>query len=179
MVRSVRVRRAMRRPGKCEESDNQETGLCVAALCAARSKWIPTTIHSAKRARTPAHRWRKRDGDAPAEWNGAGWRIRWNTRKRTRQRGEPERERERVRESCQGALLRVAYEHKRSGGSGKMKREKSKSRGRPHGYGTSRTSDLRTTRLYLPLFPLSLSSPPVALSSRLSLRTSPALPRIA
>jgi len=47
MVRSVRVRRAMRRPGKCEESDNQETGLCVVALYAARSKWVPTTMHNA------------------------------------------------------------------------------------------------------------------------------------
>lgn len=50
MVRSVRVRRAMRRPGKCEESDNQETGLCVAALCA--SKWVPTTIHNAAHTNT-------------------------------------------------------------------------------------------------------------------------------
>lgn len=43
MVRSVRVRRAVRRPGKCEESDNQETGLCVVTLRA--SKWLPTTIY--------------------------------------------------------------------------------------------------------------------------------------
>lgn len=52
MVRSVRVRRALRRPGKCEESDNQETGLCVAALCAARSKWVLTTIHNAAHTNT-------------------------------------------------------------------------------------------------------------------------------
>jgi len=62
MVRFVRVRRAMRRPGKCEELDNQETGLCVAALCAARSKWVPTTIHNIARAhqQTPSakERWR-------------------------------------------------------------------------------------------------------------------------
>lgn len=43
MVRSVRVRHAVRRPGKCEESDNQETGLCVVTLRA--SKWLPTTIY--------------------------------------------------------------------------------------------------------------------------------------
>lgn len=39
----ARVRRAVRRPGKCEESDNQETGLCVVTLRA--SKWLPTTIY--------------------------------------------------------------------------------------------------------------------------------------
>lgn len=43
----ARVRRAVRRPGKCEESDNQETGLCVVTLRA--SKWLPTTIYRRSR----------------------------------------------------------------------------------------------------------------------------------
>lgn len=52
MVRSVRGFDALCVDQEnAEESDNQETGLCVAALWCG-SKWVPTTIHNAAPAAT-------------------------------------------------------------------------------------------------------------------------------
>lgn len=104
------------------------------------------------------------------EWDRAGRRIRWNTRKRMDRNRERRREAgETARISCHGA----SYEHERTLRRQWRKDETREKQivGRPYGYGTWRTSDLRMTRLYLPRLPplplsLSLFSPPIALSPR-------------